>query len=48
VQLNEIRRVTLEEFFQFTNVTRNFAFDRLVGLDMLVIEGEFHVCTLKT
>jgi hypothetical protein len=47
MQLHEIRRVTLEQFSQLTDVTLDFDLDGFVRLDMLVVDGELHVCTCR-
>jgi hypothetical protein len=45
--LHEIRRVTLQQFTQLTDVTLDFDLDRFVRLDMLVVDGELHVYTCR-
>src|SRR5438477_11282100 len=47
MQLHDVWRISLQEFFSFPNVTLYFGFGRLVRIYMLVIEAEFHVCTCR-
>ena len=45
VQLHQVRRVTLQQFPQFSNVSLNFRFHRLLSLDVFITYGKFHACT---
>src|SRR6266705_5551962 len=47
MQLDEIRRIALQQFLQLTNMTLDFDLDRFVPLDMFEIDGKFHVCTRR-